>query len=624
MSGEASGQVSARAALTPEQEQGLWRALAEADTAEARGAAWLSLLCASIPGSLAGILILESPQGRFEPVAILPADAPGGGFLAQVAEAALAEGRPVAVGRPEPAGGPPRAGVAHPILLAERLAGVVVVEVAPCPEARQALVVRQLQWGLGRLEAFLWQRACRGEAAGRESLRQALDGVATVLEAADGTTAAHALVTELATGFGCDRVGLGVVAGDGARLVALSHSAQFRQDMALARSIEAAMDEALDQRMTLSWPDDSGRFRLLRDHEALAREQGDTALLTIPFAGGGEGKDAWRGAVCLERAAGSPFDAEETGRAEAVVAMAARVLEARRDAERPLPARLAAVARARLHDLLGPRRFGFKLAVLGAVLAGLFLAFATGDYRVSGKATLEGRIKRVMAAPFDGYVAAANARAGDLVRQGDLIASLDDRDLRLERIRYASQQAQYARQYQEALAKHDRGQASVLQAQMSQAEAQLALAEEQIGRAALVAPFDGLVVTGDLSQTVGGAVRKGQTLFEIAPLEGYRIIIQVDDAEIADVRNGQRGKVVLAALPEEAHAFRITSVTPVTEAVEGGNVFRVEGTLDDASPRLRPGMEGIGKIEAGERRLAWIWTRRFVSWARLFLWTWTP
>lgn len=617
------GPGPARGGLPADQEQGLWRALAEAASPEACGAAWLSLLCASIPGSVAALLILENAEGRLAPAAVLPADSPGGGFLSRVAEAVIAEGRPVAMGRPE-AGHAPRAGVGHPIRLGGNLAGVVVVEVSPCPEARQAVVVRQLQWGLGRLEAFLWQGRWESEAAARETLRQVLDGVAATLEAADRTAAAEVLVTELATRFRCDRASLGLVQGDGVRLVALSHTAQFRGDMALTRAIEAAMDEAVDQRMTLSWPGQAGRETFVYDQGALARGHGDAAVLTVPFAGDGEGRRAWRGAVCLERSAGGPFGTGDLACVEAVVAAATRVLELRRHAERPPAARFADGVRDGLRDLVGPRRFALKLGVFAIVLAGLFAAFATGEYRVSGKATLEGRIKRVMAAPFDGYVAEANARAGDVVRQGGTLARLDDRDLRLERIRAAAQHAQYARQYQDAMAKHDRGQASVLQAQMNQAEAQLALAEEQIARSALLAPFDGLVVSGDLSQTVGGAVRKGQTLFEVAPLEGYRVIVQVDDSDIADVRAGQKGRVVLAALADEGFAFTVSAVTPVTEAVEGGNVFRVEATLDAASPRLRPGMEGVAKIEAGERRLAWIWTRRFVSWLRLFLWTWTP
>ena len=52
--------------------------------------------------------------------------------------------------------------------------------------------------------------------------------------------------------------------------------------------------------------------------------------------------------------------------------------------------------------------------------------------------------------------------------------------------------------------------------------------------------------------------------------------------------------------------------------------MRVEARLEEASELLRPGMEGIGKIVAGERRLIWIWTRRLVGWVQLWLWSWLP
>ena len=46
--------------------------------------------------------------------------------------------------------------------------------------------------------------------------------------------------------------------------------------------------------------------------------------------------------------------------------------------------------------------------------------------------------------------------------------------------------------------------------------------------------------------------------------------------------------------------------------------------LGTASPRLRPGMEGVGKIDVEPRRLVWIWTHRLVDWARLFIWSYLP
>ena len=46
--------------------------------------------------------------------------------------------------------------------------------------------------------------------------------------------------------------------------------------------------------------------------------------------------------------------------------------------------------------------------------------------------------------------------------------------------------------------------------------------------------------------------------------------------------------------------------------------FRVEAEISAATGRLRPGMEGVGKVEVGDRRLIWIWTHRFVDWLRLW------
>jgi hypothetical protein len=35
-------------------------------------------------------------------------------------------------------------------------------------------------------------------------------------------------------------------------------------------------------------------------------------------------------------------------------------------------------------------------------------------------------------------------------------------------------------------------------------------------------------------------------------------------------------------------------------------------------------MEGVAKIEAGRRRLAWIWTWSLLDWLVLHTWAWWP
>jgi hypothetical protein len=111
----------------------------------------------------------------------------------------------------------------------------------------------------------------------------------------------------------------------------------------------------------------------------------------------------------------------------------------------------------------------------------------------------------------------------------------------------------------------------------------------------------------------------------VAPLEGYRVALLVDERDIAYVTSGQRGQLTVTSMPGERFAFTVNKVTPVNTAKEGRNFFRVEAKLDDAAKaRLRPGMEGVGKIEIDERKYVWIWTRGLIDWLRLWLWSWTP
>ena len=91
---------------------------------------------------------------------------------------------------------------------------------------------------------------------------------------------------------------------------------------------------------------------------------------------------------------------------------------------------------------------------------------------------------------------------------------------------------------------------------------------------------------------------------------------------IAYLAVGQAGELVLTALPDRVIPFRVTLITAVAHTEGGHNVFRVEATPEAAIPDLRPGMAGVGKVSVGEERLVWIWTRRFVDWSRLQLWSW--
>ncbi|MES2533129.1 MAG: efflux RND transporter periplasmic adaptor subunit [Pseudomonadota bacterium] len=600
--------------------QALWNRLADATAPDAAAAdtqqfnaTWLALQASQMAGATQAVLVLGLPDiGPFLPAAFWPEGRAATELLAEVADLALAARQPTALQR----GG--ESAIAYPIVLGAHLHGLVALQASAHGATATQEAIRQLQWGVQGIEAALLRQQALHEQATRERLMATLDLVASAMTEQKFSAAAHALVTELAIRLDCDRVSVGFRRRAHTRVDAVSHSAQIGQRMDLIRAIGSAMDEAIDQKSLVRMPAPATQTLVGRDHAALARHHGSDCILTVPFVTG----EGVCGAFTFERPTDLGFLPHEVELCQAVVALCSRILEEKRLNDRLLVARLSDLAREQLGRFIGPRYFGRKLAAAVTLLLVVFFCVAGSRYHVGANAALEGAVRRVLVVPYDGYIETAGQRAGDVVKAGAVLATLDRRDLQLEYLRWASQADQYANQYQEALAKSDRVQVNVTRTQVEQAKAQMALLGEQIARASITAPFDGIVVSGDLSQSLGSAVKRGQTLFEIAPLNEYRVILEVDESDITDVREGQQGELMLSSLPGEVFPLTIGHLTPVTTSHEGRTFFRVEAAVGQASDRLRPGMEGLGKIDVGERKLIWQWTHKMLDWFRLAFWSW--
>ena len=601
-----------------------WKQFSQAQTPEEFCGSWLIIQCHTIGGVSDGVVIIQKPGTQsFVPVAFYPENPRDRLHLAELSERALKEGRGIVEPHEQPADPEargPRYQLAYPVRLDGEVRGVVGMDIDWRPEAQLQAAMRDLQWGSGWLEVVLRRHADPVEAVTLR-LKVALGLVATLLEHPGLDQAAAAFTTELATRLGCDRAALGVLKGRRVKIRAVSHSAQFERRANLLRAVAEAMEEAIDQGETVVYPPERENLPVVSHaHQVLLRESGGGSAATLPLASDGRVV----GALTVERAAGYRFDVPTLEICEAVASLAGPIVELKRRGEESLPERAAASVRDVWERLFGPKHAQYKLVAACVAAVALFLAFATGDFRISAASTVEGVVQRAVTAPFNGYVKEASLRAGDTVKAGQVIGRFDDRDLRLERAKLASQRDQYVRQHREAMAKHDRAQTEIVGAQLAQSEAQLALVDEQLSRVEMVAPFNGVIVSGDLSQSLGSPVERGQVLFEIAPLEDYRIALRVDERDIANVVLAQRGELAVASMPGERFGFTVTKITSVNTAKEGVNFFRVEATLEHRDARLRPGMEGVGKIYVDERKLVWIWTHTLTDWIRLWLWSRLP
>jgi multidrug resistance efflux pump len=602
----------------------VWTRFKEASTVEEVCESWLSLQCQLITNVRAGIVLLGLPNaGPFQLVASWPDKRQPSKHLRQTAERTIAKRRLFLTKRHGNSGRQRELmsyEIGYPIEVQGQLHGVAVLELPPAAALQIKAIMRQIQWGAASLKLLFAQESVTTEIQLRERLQSAFDLVVAAAGHERFYAAAIAFVTAVSTRLDCSRVSLGFLQNGRTRIVAVSHSAEFNKRTNVVRRIADVMDEAIDQRQTVVFPPSTGSSLVLRAHTDLSQTNRDACVCSIPF----RCAEAIVGAVTLERVRDRQFDASTVQLCQSVTALAGPFLDLHWREDRWLPVKAVDSCRRYLAALLGPRHIGLKVgtAAIAALLA--FLLVTEGDYRVSAKTVLEPIVQRTAAAPFDGYIREAAVRAGHVVHAGELLATLDDRELRLDRLKALSRYQEHQKAYNKAMAERNAAEGAILTAQMQQAQVEIELLDDQLRHTRLLAPFDGIVVSGDLSQSLGAPIEKGKVLFEIAPLDEYRVVLEVDERDIAEVKAAQQGQLILSAFPNETLRFSVVQLTPVSTTQEGRNFFRVEAQLTQLHDRLRPGMEGVGKIEIDRRLFMWVWTHQLVDWVRLAVWSWLP
>ena len=208
------------------------------------------------------------------------------------------------------------------------------------------------------------------------------------------------------------------------------------------------------------------------------------------------------------------------------------------------------------------------------------------------------------------------------MKKDQVLATLAEEDLKLEQRKWQSDVAQAESEYGDALAKQDRAQLVMAKSKIDEAHAQLSLVEEKLQRSQIRSPFDGVIIKGDLTQSLSAPVKRGEVLMTLTPQDEYRVIVEVDERDIADVKQGQTGYLALTALPNDTVPIQVARVTPVADTVEGRHYFEVEAKLSNRSEKMRPGLVGVAKLEVDQRSLLRIWTQRMTGWVRMTMWSW--
>lgn len=203
---------------------------------------------------------------------------------------------------------------------------------------------------------------------------------------------------------------------------------------------------------------------------------------------------------------------------------------------------------------------------------------------------------------------------GSVVRKGDVIAHLDERDQRnqllaaLADVRSAEagftrtdaeerRQRQLRRDGWSTQAAYD----AALQARdtsaatLAAAKARVQLAHDQLGYAWLRAPEDGVVTA--LGAEAGQVVAAGQMVIRLARLDRKDAVFSIAESAMARIEGERQVDVWLLDNPDIRTSGRITEVAPSADPVT--RTYTIKVALPDAPAAMRLGMTAVGRIQAG-------------------------
>lgn len=275
----------------------------------------------------------------------------------------------------------------------------------------------------------------------------------------------------------------------------------------------------------------------------------------------------------------------------------------------------------------------FKAALVA--LAALFsVSFIPVPVKVRCAGVVDGANRVRVTAQIAGFIRELDVRDGMRVKQGQILAVLENADLQLE-LALMQSQLQEARAKESMMVSGDgQGGVSAIRALRAQYEA----AEKKLGSdvEALIirAPVTGTVTGKDLGLRRGTLLRTGELLAEILPEGSVQALAALSEKEASMVGPGERVAFRLHSRPGREFSGKVISVdvAPVRQlphqslgeqaggtvpsimapnadatalvAVPASTIYKARVELENEKEVLRPGMSGKLRIDCGRKPLA--------------------
>jgi hypothetical protein len=443
-----------------------------------------------------------------------------------------------------------------------------------------------------------------GKAAGYDSLRQYVFGV----------------VNGLKTRTGCEQVALGMVRGAGVRVECISGLDDVAPRSPGVREIQQAMEECLDARQPIGWQRDGQPLETTAPigqmlHKQWHQHVSGATVASVPLMHEGQVVAV----VSFRADTRDRFTAEIIAEWSALLAPVAPVLVVLERAERGLARHALDRTREGWRKLR--RAPLFKQAMYVALVPALaWLLLGKTTYVVTVPCEIIPAAEHRIAAPFEGTLLGSSALPGERVKQGQVLARFDTRELTLQRDKFAAELRNTELELTASLQKQDTVAAGMLGAQADMLRAELELVDYRLRRATIVAPSDGVILDGDLRRRVGEVIPLGEQLFTMSADDRCAVELRAPESAAAFLRAGQTGVFTTLSQPDKQGVLRVLQVDPQAQVINGGNVFRAEAEVETPPEWMRVGMSGVARVETERRPVWWTMLHRTIDAIRLQWW----
>jgi HlyD family secretion protein len=143
-----------------------------------------------------------------------------------------------------------------------------------------------------------------------------------------------------------------------------------------------------------------------------------------------------------------------------------------------------------------------------------------------------------------------------------------------------------------------RAQVASAEAQIELSRARLDFDSTNLAKAEIRSPIDGVVLSRDVEpgQTIAASLQAPK-LFQLAEdLAKMELEVDVDEADVGQVRQGQEATFTVDAYPERIFPARITQLRFASETVNGVVTYKAVLQVANTDHALRPGMTATADI----------------------------